>query len=800
MEASSPWRRALRLEGKRGFALALLLYLALLALLFPEAIFQGKVFQTPDSLAPGGLAVWAKSQGLDSPLWNPLIFAGMPAFASLSYHPGLYPVNLFLRFLIDHAGFPPLTWLLFHYLWASLGIFAYLRWKGSYGWTAWMAGALFLLLPSQVAVGVYGHGSKVMSYSWIPWILLFTDRVTGGRRILLDLALLALSVTGLLLSAHVQVVYYGLLTAGLYAFFRLLRLLMKKQSKAALLRLGAGLLALLLAMGASAILYGPVHEYSAHSIRGVSQGGGADWDYATAWSLHPVEWSTFLFPSSVGFGEETYFGHMPMTNYPNYLGLLPFLVLILNFWRRKPCHLELFFAGLFLMATLVAAGRHFPLLYRPFYDFLPWFNRFRVPVMILLLQQLSLAILFARGLDRVLRNPGEGKKLLRIVLIAFLLSLLLLVFLPVEEVAEEGLARRLAPRLSSLTPSQARGFVAGLAGKAADWFRMDSARSVLLLTPFILLLWKRHHRVFRWGFPAAVLLILLLDFLPLDYRILHPEKHWDSHKGRGLWAEPASPEMRLPSGDLHFLSGNLGDERFYALSGSGFEGNEAAARGLASLGGYHAAKLALADSVIRALPRGGAPLLGRFSVKYLIAGRSLNAGPDFPPVRNAPPGIYENRHWRPRLFLEDRVILKSPEESRALLLKGMAPKAGIFLSAGSALELHPSGEACGRILEASYGLDEVSCEVEMQDPGLLVLADMNYPGWSVEVNGNEAELLSADGFFRSVYLSEGSHRIRFFYELPNWNLLRASWFSSFGLMGLLMIAGLLTPKLRRERS
>ncbi len=799
--------RILRLEGWEGLLAAALLFAVLLALLFPEAALQGKVFRTPDSLAPSGLHQYVEENDLDPPLWNPFIFAGMPAFASLSYHPGLYPLSVLLRLLMNALSLPPLTWLLFHYLWAALGIFAFLRWRGTRPWLAWLAGAFFILMPAQVAVGAYGHGSKVMTLSWIPWMLLFADRLLGRgsspnlRAMLRDSALLAACVAGLMLSAHVQVAYYGLLTLGLFGLSRVAMLIIQGQRGRAGKALLAAAIALLLAAGASALLYAPVQEYGQYSIRGVSQGGGADWQYATAWSLHPAEWSTFFLPSAAGFGEETYFGHMPMTNYPNYLGPLAVLAAAMLFLRGRRSRFDLFFLGLALLSTLVAAGQYFPLLYRPFYDLLPYFNRFRVPVMILILQQMSVAILFARGLDRVLDDERVRADFRWALALGALVLLLLGLGAPavLEGAAREGLAQRLARQLAGLSPGQVSAILGDLAGKSVAWLRVESIRAaLLLLLPLAAIEIARRRESFPLApaLIAASLIFVLGDMLPLDQRVLHPEKHWDAHRGGGLWGHELAPQEDLPPKTLSFLEESLQGQRFYALPGSPFASNSAAARGLSNLGGYHAAKLARADSVIRSLGSGGSELLGRFAVKYLISAQPLNLGADFPAIRaGGDPNttLYENRRWRPRLFVEDRVTVEDPAASRARLLEGRTASP-LYLSADPAMDLEPGDQPCGRIVNSTFGLDTIVCTVDMERPGLLVLADMDYPGWTARLDDESRELLVADGFFRALPLPAGSHEVSFEFRPASLQKLRLVRRVAFLLMGLLLVAGLVPWK------
>ncbi len=799
--------RILRLEGWEGLLAAALLFGVLLAVLFPEAALQGKVFRTPDSLAPSGLHQYVTENELDPPLWNPFIFAGMPAFASLSYHPGLYPMSVLLRLLMDAFNLPPLTWLLFHYLWAALGLFAFLRWRGTRPWLAWLAGAFFILMPAQVAVGAYGHGSKVMTLSWIPWMLLFADRLLGRggtpslRALLRDSALLAACTAGLMLSAHVQVAYYGLLALGLFGLSRVAMLIVQGHRGRAGRALLAALLALLLAAGASALLYAPVQEYGQYSIRGISQGGGADWQYATAWSLHPAEWSTFLLPSAAGFGEETYFGHMPMTNYPNYLGPLAVLAAAMLFLRGRRSKFDGFFMGLAAVATLVAAGQYFPILYRPFYEALPYFNRFRVPVMILILQQMSVAILFARGLDRVLDDERVRADFRWALALGALILLLLGLSAPavLENAAREGLAQRLGRQLSGLPAGQVAAILGDLAGKSVDWLRVESIRAgLLLLLPLAAIEISRRRASFplSTALVAASLIFVLGDMLPLDRRVLHPENHWDAHRGGGLWGRELAPQEDLPPKALAFLEESLADQRFYALPGSPFASNSAASRGLANLGGYHAAKLARADSVIRSLGSGGSELLGRFAVKYLISAQPLNLGADFPAIRaggDPDATLYENRRWRPRLFVEDRVTVEDPAASRARLLEGRADSP-LYLSAEPGQTLSPGEEPCGRVLSSEFELDSVHCTVDMARPGMLVLADMDYPGWTARLGDEPRDLLLADGYFRALPLPAGSHEVSFEFRPASLRNLRLVRRAAFLLMALMLVAGLVPRK------
>jgi hypothetical protein len=60
--------------------------------------------------------------------------------------------------------------------------------------------------------------------------------------------------------------------------------------------------------------------------------------------------------------------------------------------------------------------------------------------------------------------------------------------------------------------------------------------------------------------------------------------------------------------------------------------------------------------------------------------------------------------------------------------------------------------------------ERVVAELTASFPGLLVLADLDYPGWVAEEGGRRLPILKADGYFRAVALPAGVHRVEFRYR------------------------------------
>ncbi len=51
-------------------------------------------------------------------------------------------------------------------------------------------------------------------------------------------------------------------------------------------------------------------------------------------------------------------------------------------------------------------------------------------------------------------------------------------------------------------------------------------------------------------------------------------------------------------------------------------------------------------------------------------------------------------------------------------------------------------------------------------PGLLVLSEIDYPGWQVWVDGVEQPVQKVDGLLRGVLLDEGHHVVEFAFRPP----------------------------------
>jgi hypothetical protein len=71
----------------------------------------------------------------------------------------------------------------------------------------------------------------------------------------------------------------------------------------------------------------------------------------------------------------------------------------------------------------------------------------------------------------------------------------------------------------------------------------------------------------------------------------------------------------------------------------------------------------------------------------------------------------------------------------------------------------PAAPGTARLLR--YANTEVVVEVEAPDGGMLVLNDVWHPWWRARIDGQNADILKANGIFRAVVVPSGRHEVRF---------------------------------------
>lgn len=62
----------------------------------------------------------------------------------------------------------------------------------------------------------------------------------------------------------------------------------------------------------------------------------------------------------------------------------------------------------------------------------------------------------------------------------------------------------------------------------------------------------------------------------------------------------------------------------------------------------------------------------------------------------------------------------------------------------------------------------VELHLRVSEESLLVLSDLDYPGWVATIDGEEAPIWCVDGVVRGVRVSAGEHEVSFRYHPLHW--------------------------------
>ncbi len=790
---------------------ALGLFLLVVVILFSAVFFKGHIFGGGDTTAAKGITVPLNeyhSETGDYPLWQPYIFSGMPAFSSMMFTKWVYFPN-FVMGLLTKIGMPGLWAMMFHLILAAMGVYTLLRYMKMEFFSALLSGFAFMLTPFFVVMVSAGHGSQMMTAAYLPWLLYATKRVFDDPD-LKGMLLLAVIAGFQLQRGHVQIAYYGWMAVGWYVVIEAIFRFRSKDWQRFPISLGYLAGGLLLGIGLAAVLYIPSLSYAAHSIRGGSASGGLDYGYATSWSFPPYEFLSLFFSDWFGFGGQTYWGGKTFTEHSDFLGFTVLILTMSAFLTRDRLQEKVYLLSTILLALLISFGSYWPYLYDLLFKFLPFFNKFRVPSMILILLELMMAVLAGLGLYTLLNLSEERRKeLVKTSMIAMsVLGGIFLIVLLFKGMVTGMFANSLAdspkfhPQLSNLR---------------IDMFYSSLIKSLFIGTLGLTLIWiYMRQKLSGLVLSLAMVALVVVELGHVDLRFSEksvPEK-------RVAAAEQETPAIRKLK---QLTSTNPG--RIFPVHNL-FGSNVWALYGLESIGGYSPAKLKILQDFLNStkleqtfLPKyyeqsasGAMPkfisavdpdlrrrhldVLRNLQVKYLVSAYPLN-DPLFNLVdqplhivrgQRAQLFLYEFTDDYPKSWFVPNIMtaISGAEVSRTMDLNIEPPKNLAFV-------LDPEGSisekkfSVGKSEVTENSLQSLTLTTENEGTGFLVVSEVHYPaGWSAYLDGEtKLEMYATNELIRGLIVPAGKHKINFVYEPPAVKAgFRITLISSLILLGL----------------
>lgn len=636
------------------------------------------------------------------PLWNPYLACGIPVHATGQV--GLtYPLLTPFLFVFDVNRAIKLS-LFLHVVLCYWGQYRLGRFLGLSEHAAALSGLVATqggFLTSHLAVG---HLMHVFAYSLLPWLFLRTCEVCRQPN-WTSLRHFATIVAVLLLIGHPQLPYYGLLFAGLWTCGSMLAGdASRHRFRCAMVFSVAFGIAFLVA----AIQLVPTFELIRDNANTASRGS---LEYAGAYGLDGLDLYRLLIPSLRG---------VPLTNGPefmppdfyhekvSYLGLFTWLLMTLGLYAQYDRNWPWGAAMLVGLGIAIGLGQS-TVLFGGIGTVVPGMFLFRCPGRCLAVVSILAALLAGRGFDALLQTNSTVSRHTSQAVTWFLIMAATLA----TAVIDRSVSRI---DLNKWVEFAEHNLKAELHASALMLVGAICATIYLPRVP--------RNQAALW---AIGLLVVDLGYFNL----------------RGIQFDERqqleAPPEALLSGDLY---------RFIdAHRESGFSSSEvrysrlvplAVRQHLRMVGTNEGGLLpAGCEKIFDALEGNSASVL-RVSGCHLLSRRT------------------ESLNWRPVEGARPRIRIATDAEAAAITRPIASLTAVSTNSHASTRHEHIT------VIEDSPQRILVEVDVDCDRP--LLVADIFYPGWVCEVDGEAETMVPAYGCFRSVRLTRGAHRVDMSYR------------------------------------
>ena len=726
-----------------------------------EMVFYGSDPIANDSIAHIPIAEWSKSVK-EFPYWFPNLFSGMPSYGGYIYTPG-DPTKTFLNMIFFNRGIK----LWFYFSLSGIGFFILLRLLKISSISCLFGGIVSGITPYSFGLINAGHTNKIIAMAFIPWIL--ASVIYGmNHKSLKSILMISVPTIFQLWSNHPQVVYYTWMMVvflwlwNLISDLRLGEFSLKNNGKQICIIFIGLLISLIVVVDP----YYHVYEFQKHSNRGAKSvlddtketSSGTDWNYATQWSFHQKETISFLYPYHYGLQNfptrdmksVAYWGFMPFTQSTHYLGLIVILFAILGALLRKPDRFESYMWVLSGLVIFVGFGSYFPALYKPLFLLAPFFSKFRIPSMIFILLAISIPYLAAIGLDKLITNEKKQivKKKILWVFGGFIgLTFIFLIFgeaiLSFSSLSDN--------RFNPAILSQVKDIRKELFNKGIMLALVLSGSTFGLSWLFL------KGEVNKKIFSTLIVLFSIGDLWVVNNEFLFlkkPEKI-------NLYFRETPLINYLKNDNSHF--------RIFPVDE--LNSNKYGYWGIQSIGGYRAVKLRHFQDLMDAGGFRRPQILNMLNVKYVLTEKKINS-PLFSPVINYN-GLYKNRAVLPRTWFVNNIdnVTDQKTSLQSVLSQSFDPEKAAVITNYSGPEIPESSTGTAKIETLSE--NEIVITASTSAGGLLILSEIYYkPGWKCKIDGILTDIFQTNHVLRSIFVPEGTHSIKFFYDKSSWYITR----------------------------
>lgn len=776
------------------------------------------------------------------PLWITSMYAGMPGYQvamdgppnplgyiDLALQLGLpKPINIFF-----------LACICFYFLSMALRIRP---------WIAVIGGIAFAYSSTFPQFISAGHDTQMLALAYIPAVLagivlLFDKKYISG-------AIVTTLFTSIqVMQGHQQISYYMFLIIGIMSLFFLIQGIRAGKAVLPLKAIGIAAVAGLLGIATNAVSLLTVYDYSKESKRAgqlvmdkeqnkhdVIEGGktkGLSKEYAFQWSYGWDESLTLMFPGVKGYGSHyaerdgdydmypkldessnfhkqltekmgvpedqagnltlqnsgsLYWGDQPFTTGPIYLGAIVCMLFIFSMVYLDGKHKWwILTAG--ILGILLALGKHFPSFNYFLFDYLPFYNKFRVPTMALEITGLVIPIGVALGLEKLVGDTTIDLKKVKLAGIitgaVFLFAAAIYftadyssenkqrtaAFNQLISGGEKGLTREAITEFNNKYPglqdngiyedfvqktgnntAAAKGLLTALRQDRQSAFGSTIVRSLIfvLLAAGLMFLFitKKLNAIMLI---AGLALLSAIDLLTFDSHYLNKYSFGskESYESSEFPLSPADQTI-LQDKDPNYRVLNTTSRNPYAEDSRTSYYHK-------SVGGYHPARLGIYDDLMEHQLYGSPNMavLNMLNTKYFIQRDQQNS---------VSAAINPNALGNVWFVNTVKYVNGAVEEMKALNNLNPATEAIVDKKFQSQLNGAVPADSSATIKQTAFDNENIKYESNSSAPHVAVFSEIYYKDWKAYIDGKETPIAKANYVLRAMLIPAGKHSIEFKFE------------------------------------
>jgi hypothetical protein len=768
---------------------------AIVAIVYCKPALEGKVLQQSDVTQWKGMAQDAlnyRDQYGITPLWTNSMFGGMPTFQITGIPASPYTIGaldgIFTLRLAEPVGLFFLASLCFYFLAQVLGFSTLIGIIG---------GLAYSYATYNPIIVVVGHMTKMHAIAYLPFfigaiLLIFQKKYYLG-------AICTAIATSLFVQAnHLQINYYGLIIVLVMSIFYLVQWIRSKEYTHILKTIGFSLVAGMMGLAVNAVMLMSTAEYGKASIRGGSAlatkdskitNTGLNKDYALSYSMFLSEPLVMMFPHVYGASNDPnlvdpakskaievlqqmqpevgqqlqsflqfYWGGIGFTAGPPYVGILICFFACIGFGSNKNPN-RWWIGAVIVLSIMLAAGSYFESFNLMILKYLPLYNKFRAPSMIIVVPTLLIGILAMYGMSVVIKatnfkNFLQEHKIGWVTLGFVFVALLGLYF--TSDFKSESEKQLMSQIMQIQDPNQkaafegpARDLVNAIAEDRKGFIESDLTRTFIFIGFAFLFIFLYIKRSIQASFfIVAIGILTLVDLFQINVQYLKPSQYIEASENENVFALTALDNTLLKDKtNYRIIDLRRGVQTAF---------NEGAIMAYHHklVGGYNPAKLSIYQDLIENqwynFPN-CLPTLNMMNTKYIISGNmASDTTPNTGALGNA---------W----FVKGIEFKKGP---RAVMdhLSYFNPKDTAVMDEQDKIDalagLQVDSNATIQLIDNKN--DEVNYTAKTNATQLAVFSEIYYKdGWKAYVDEKESPIVKVNYVLRGLVVPAGDHKIRF---------------------------------------